>query len=141
MSEPTGTMSLYQSIKCVRAGEITEIVPVGCYVQESDGSSVLRIFEPNMTARYQPKIGDFWVVYDDGYQSLSPRDAFLRGYMILGATGMLTGQQAANSQIGGELLIEGILKSPACAPITAQVLLNGTKAVPILGNVLGVAGL
>lgn len=38
-------------------------------------------------------------------------------------------------------LIEGILKSPACAPITAQVLLNGTKAVPILGNVLGVAGL
>lgn len=118
MSEPTGTMSLYQSIKCVRAGEITEIVPAGCYVQENDGSSVLRIFEPNMTARYQPKIGDFWVVYDDGYQSLSPRDAFVRGYMVLGATGMLTGQQASNSQIGGELrdldelLIAGQKRTP-----------------------------
>lgn len=97
MSEPTSAMSLYQSIKCVRAGEITEIVPAGCYVQESDGSSVLRIFEPNMTTRYQPKIGDFWVVYDDGYQSLSPRDAFINGYKILGAGGVgATEQQAAN---------------------------------------------
>jgi hypothetical protein len=35
-----------------------------------------------MTARYTPKVGDYWVVYDgDGYQSISPHEAFLAGYV------------------------------------------------------------
>jgi hypothetical protein len=33
-----------------------------------------------MIARYQPKRGDFLVVYEDGYQAFSPRMAFLNGY-------------------------------------------------------------
>lgn len=37
-------------------------------------------------------------------------------------------------------LAEGAIRSPACAPITAQVLINLSKATPILGNVIGVAG-
>ncbi len=80
--EPTGGLAEYRSIKHVRAGEITEIVPAGCYVREADGSAILRIFEPKMTERYQPQVGDFWVIYKDGYQSLSPRQAFLSGYVI-----------------------------------------------------------
>ena len=33
-----------------------------------------------MWARYQPVAGDFYVVYQDGYKSFSPRKAFLEGY-------------------------------------------------------------
>lgn len=37
-------------------------------------------------------------------------------------------------------LVGDALKGPQCAPITAQVLINATHAVPILGNVLGTVG-
>lgn len=33
-----------------------------------------------MTARYMPTVGDFFMVYDDGYQAISPRKAFEEGY-------------------------------------------------------------
>ena len=33
-----------------------------------------------MWARYTPKPGDFYVQYEDGYKSFSPRKAFLDGY-------------------------------------------------------------
>ena len=33
-----------------------------------------------MIARYKPKRGDFLVIYEDGYQAFSPREAFLAGY-------------------------------------------------------------
>jgi hypothetical protein len=82
MSEPTTGLAEYRSVKIVKAGEITEVVPAGCYVREADGSSVLRAYEPKMTERYTPEPGDFWVVYSpDGYQSISPRAAFLGGYV------------------------------------------------------------
>lgn len=81
---PTNGLAEYQSIKRVRAGEIKEVVPAGCYVEEANGDSVLRPFEPKMTERYQPQVGDFWIVYDDGYQSISPRAPFLAGYIIDG---------------------------------------------------------
>jgi hypothetical protein len=84
---PTDGLQQFQSIKRVLAGEIKEVVPAGCYVQEADGvTQVLRIYPPNMTARYTPKVGDFWVVYDDGYQSISPREAFLAGYVPMEST-------------------------------------------------------
>src|ERR1700748_299634 len=36
-----------------------------------------------MFSRYVPVPGDFYVVYDDGYKSFSPRKAFLEGYTRL----------------------------------------------------------
>jgi hypothetical protein len=36
-----------------------------------------------MVARYQPKRGDFLVIYEDGYQAFSTRLAFLNGYSRL----------------------------------------------------------
>jgi hypothetical protein len=33
-----------------------------------------------MFSRYIPVPGDFYVVYNDGYKSFSPRKAFLEGY-------------------------------------------------------------
>lgn len=83
MDEPTDGMLQYQSIKRVLAGKITEVVPAGCYVQDANGDSILRLYEDGMTARYQPVVGDYWVVYDDGYQSLSPKAAFDTGYTLI----------------------------------------------------------
>ena len=34
----------------------------------------------NLFTRYTPARGDYWVVYDDGYQSVSPKAAFEAGY-------------------------------------------------------------
>lgn len=86
MTEPTDGLGLYQSIKIVKAGEITDVVPCGCCVRDADGTIVLRIFEEGMTARYQPVAGDWWVVYDDGYQSISPKAAFGSGYVAMPKT-------------------------------------------------------
>lgn len=85
MSEATHGMTAFQCVKNVLAGEITEVVSAGCYVRRHDGSSVLRLYEPKMTERYTPVVGDFWVIYSDGYQSISPRKPFIEGYSeILG---------------------------------------------------------
>jgi hypothetical protein len=85
--QPSDGLALYQSVKRVLAGEITEVVPAGCYVREANGDTVLRIYALNMTARYMPKVGDFWIVYpgSDGYEAISPRAAFLDGYMPIEA--------------------------------------------------------
>jgi hypothetical protein len=81
---PTTGMQQFQSVKVIRAGEITELVAAGCYVREADGSAVFREYWPKMTARFKPTVGDFWVVYEgDGYESLSPRAAFVTGYVAL----------------------------------------------------------
>lgn len=83
MTEPTDGLGQYQSIKRVLAGEVTEVVEAGCYVRDLDGTSILRIYDPGMTARYTPVVGDWWVVYDDGYQSISPASAFSGGYVLM----------------------------------------------------------
>jgi hypothetical protein len=84
MNEPTDGLAQFQSIKTVLAGEITEVTAAGCYVKEADGSSLLRTFEEGMTVRYQPKVGDYWIIYQpDGYQSLSPKAVFEAGYVVM----------------------------------------------------------
>ncbi len=80
---PTDQMAEYQSIKKVKAGRIIEVVPAGCYVENADGSAVLRTYPPKMTERYQPVVGDFWVVYGDGYQAISPKAPFDEGYVVI----------------------------------------------------------
>jgi hypothetical protein len=37
-----------------------------------------------MFARYTPVRGDYFVVYDDGYESISPQKAFEEGYTLIG---------------------------------------------------------
>lgn len=85
--EPTSDLATYRSHKIVRAGKITEVVEAGCYVQEAGEGSAkhLRLYDEGMLARYQPKVGDYWVVYDGEYQSISPGASFEAGYAL--ATG------------------------------------------------------
>jgi hypothetical protein len=86
----TKEMPTYVSHKKVRALEIRAI---GSYSTDSTGNLQREIifgdpgFDPihvpgEMFTRYVPMPGDYYVVYEDGYQSFSPRKAFLDGYAL-----------------------------------------------------------
>lgn len=75
----------YQSHKRVWALKIGEGIKVN-----PDGSAVLPIadsgyapitVEKGVISRYVPMPGDYYVVYDDGYKSISPAKAFEEGYV------------------------------------------------------------
>lgn len=38
--------------------------------------------EPGLFARYTPVRGDYYIVYPDGYKSISPQKAFEDGYVL-----------------------------------------------------------
>jgi hypothetical protein len=88
----TKELPVYISHKKVRALEIRSI---GHYSQKPDpGAELMReiVFaDPAygsmdvpaaLFSRYTPMPGDYYVVYDDGYASFSPRKAFLEGYSL-----------------------------------------------------------
>ena len=101
MTEPTDGLAQYQSIKRVLAGKITEVVDAGCYVQNTDGTSVLRLYASNMTARYTPVVGDWWMIYEDGYQSLSPAKMFEDGYVLFGPSADNLGAAVRRAGLAG----------------------------------------
>jgi hypothetical protein len=77
-------MPRYQSHKKVHALKIGEGIVVN-----QDGSAVLPIADPGfgpltvekgVISRYVPMPGDYLVVYEDGYKSISPAKAFEEGY-------------------------------------------------------------
>lgn len=72
----------FRSIKIVHAGEILLVTEDGAMVRRADGTDVALAFLPEMTAPYMPVAGDRWMVYEDGYQSISPREAFVAGYVL-----------------------------------------------------------
>lgn len=88
----TSNMPLYECHKQVHA---LEIASVGNYknnpemgrlirtVNFTDGTS--RDLTDDIFRRYLPQPGDFYVVYEDGYESFSPRKAFLDGYKAIDA--------------------------------------------------------
>lgn len=82
MVEEVPTLKKWQSIKTVHAGEIVEVLEDGCRVRTADGTEALLKYQPGMTTRYTPVVGDFWVIYwPDNYASISPRTQFISGYV------------------------------------------------------------
>jgi hypothetical protein len=73
-------LAAFQPIQQEVAGEITEVAATGCYVKTPAGGSILLKYTKGMTDNYTPKVGDFWVVYANGYAFISPRDTFLTGH-------------------------------------------------------------
>src|SRR5258706_15977425 len=74
--------------KIVRAAPIRAIYPadheVGWMIYldggpEPPGFPAIYV-KPPIFSRYMPVPGDYFVVYDDGYESVSPRKAFEEGY-------------------------------------------------------------
>lgn len=81
-------LPLYKSHKTVRALQISTInrmTPGKVILSFKDKGYAPMTFDENdlLFARYAPIQGDFYVVYADGYKSLSPRNAFLDGYTLV----------------------------------------------------------
>lgn len=77
-------LPLYQSHKKVRAAPIDHIEKSLAEPEKHiiflEGYG-LEVVNSKMFARYTPVRGDYYVVYDDGYASISPRKAFEDGYI------------------------------------------------------------
>jgi hypothetical protein len=85
----TSNMPAYESHKKVHA---LEIRAVGQYRTNAEGKVVRKVsFADNSSReigeevfrRYVPKVGDFYVVYENDYESFSPGDVFRAGYKAI----------------------------------------------------------
>lgn len=72
-------MPRYQCHKQVWALEI-ESFGEDQMMHFADKHYAARRASDDLILRYRPEPGDFFVVYDGGYESISPRAAFLDGY-------------------------------------------------------------
>lgn len=72
-------MPKYKCHKEVWALEI-ETVEFGPKLVFADKSYEPMPISQSVLARYTPKPGDYFVTYEDGYQSISPKKAFEEGY-------------------------------------------------------------
>ena len=83
VDSPTRELPRYRSHKEVWALKIDSITPL------DDGSATIvpldHTYEPMSVSeeymrKHQPRVGGYWVLYADGYQSWSPAEAFEEGY-------------------------------------------------------------
>ena len=81
-------MPVYQSHKQVRALKIERLEDDGhgSVTMHLEGGQQ-RASSEGLFARYTPKPGDFYVVYSDGYESISPAQPFLEGYALIAPAG------------------------------------------------------
>lgn len=75
---PAMEMPRYKSHKKVWALEIDTVNGHRLTFRDKGYASIL--CDADMFSRYKPVAGDYYVQYDDGYKSFSPRKAFLDGY-------------------------------------------------------------
>jgi hypothetical protein len=79
-------MPSYRCHKVVKAAEITVAYPstgeIHIHYRDADGADKNFILKgkQELMARKAPRPGDFYVVYDNGYDAVSPRKEFLDGY-------------------------------------------------------------
>ena len=70
--------------KVVKAGKIHGFPAPGKFdVEQTDGTKLTMDIPADLFARGRASPGDYLVVYDDDYQSWSPRKAFEEGYHLL----------------------------------------------------------
>ena len=81
-------MPRYRCFKEVHALKIREVLDTTKAGNESDGSRLLSFDAPYGPVRvdvafvrkHEPTVGTYYVVYQDGYASISPAEAFESGY-------------------------------------------------------------
>lgn len=86
-------MPRYQCHKKVWALKIAGIVPMrGTPDQENDGSAMITPVEDGFgrfgvdysyMSKHKPQVGGYYIVYEDGYESYSPAEAFEAGYTLI----------------------------------------------------------
>lgn len=82
-----GQLADWKCHKVVKAGKITQLpmkdVPTGNWlvgVEDINGATAQVKMPPDVFIRGMPMMGDYIVIYDDGYKSWSPAKAFEDGY-------------------------------------------------------------
>lgn len=83
-------MPRYQCHKVVHALKIREVevgseVPIGSFARlhfHENGYAPL-VIDADFYYGRKPQVGGYYVVYEDGYQSFSPADAFESGYSLI----------------------------------------------------------
>lgn len=76
---PTQDLLQFHLAGPLRAGVITEVVSSGCYVQQRDGTTVLRPFTERMFENGEMlivEVGDFWVVFANGQEGIASAKTF-----------------------------------------------------------------
>ncbi len=76
----------YKCHKVVKAGKIVALSPVPLMtvvVEDVNGAECKVEMPDNAWARGCPAVGDYIVIYEDGYKSWSPAKAFEDGYTRL----------------------------------------------------------
>lgn len=82
MGSAAAEMPRYQCHKRVHAFKIAALKPDGDFtaMQPADTGYGPIVLDAAFMLKHQPRIGGYYVVYDDGYKSFSPADAFESGY-------------------------------------------------------------
>jgi len=70
----------YRCHKIVQAGKIREI---GRETLLIEGEESLRWVGIGWMQKHEPVIGGYLVIYEDGYASFSPAEAFEKGYTLI----------------------------------------------------------
>ena len=75
-------LSEYTCHKVVSAAQIAALVPIegGMRIVGKCGNSVSVYL--NWITKHEPAVGGYYVIYEDGYTSFSPAEAFEKGYTI-----------------------------------------------------------
>ena len=90
--ESNREMPRYQSHKKVRALKIAEIIDPTEPGNETTGERIIVPADEGYVrftvdhayvSKHNPQVGGYYVVYDDGYKSWSPAEAFEGGYTLM----------------------------------------------------------
>jgi len=57
--------------------------PLGMRSIRLDGRESIYVATPEMCARMEPSVGDYWVIQSDGYIYLNPKEVFERKYHLI----------------------------------------------------------
>lgn len=91
MNQPMRELPQYKSHKIVHALKIHNIdldseTGAAVITPAEDGYGPFGV-DAEYMEKHKPRIGGYYVVYDDGYKSWSPADAFEKGYTKIGQQG------------------------------------------------------
>lgn len=76
----------YQSHKSIQAFKIADIMPTtdaGAFLLSGDDLATFRKVDTIYMTKHAPVVGGYFVLYEDGYESFSPAEAFEAGYTVI----------------------------------------------------------
>lgn len=108
----TRELPRYQCHKQVQALKIRTMIqtPQGFELHFEDGRFAPHLVAMEWVARFAPMSGGYFVVYDDGYQSYSPAEAFEAGYTLIDPEPVRRGPPSGYLCVGGPLNGEWLVR-------------------------------